>query len=327
MTAGGGLVPERAAADWLVEQRGVKLTALEIRVLLAVARGARCAPEREADRWQVGRVWYSEDAIATIVGATPRGVRKAINRLEQLGALVDCGSCPVDRSDRARRLRALGPTVIRAVGTQARVLKSRHGGNGRSPGVGGSSVPPVTAPEGTAVQHGGNGREVAEGTGVPPNVRSRTCKEKGPTTSSPRSEASPPRPEDPLPFAEVGDHPREGSALILCVEAEAIAGPAVAAAVRKGGWPARLARVWEARGFLSPKRFGVLKPAVDRLGVETVEAALRRYLAHTTHPSPSPPHFAGEINCWLSHSTGEGDTALKRSPSMQAMQAFLSGDR
>jgi hypothetical protein len=148
-------------------------------------------------------------------------------------------------------------------------------------------------------------------------------------TSSLRSEAStsPPRPEALPLFAEVGDHPREGCALIPWTEAGAIAGPAVAAAGWRGGWPTRLARIWEARGFLSPKRFGVLKPAVDRLGVEAVEAALRRYLAHTTHPSPSPAHFAGEINCWLSYGAGEGDTVLKRSPSMQAMQAFLSGDR
>jgi hypothetical protein len=99
------------------------------------------------------------------------------------------------------------------------------------------------------------------------------------------------------------------------------------ASERGGGWPARLAALWlEVRGYKSPGEFGrTCHEAIRAHGNEMIEAALRRYLAGTSHPSPSPGHFAGEVKRWLPGGQGEMDTKARRSATATALEGFLEG--
>jgi hypothetical protein len=152
-----------------------------------------------------------------------------------------------------------------------------------------------------------------------------------------RRGATTPSPVEPSPLHSTSTATPEDDGLRNAEIVRKVVGEVVregtALAVTPGtppNWPAKLAQVWKAtRGFLDVGRFGKLRPLIHDpgLGFATVEAALRRYLAETTHPSPNPQHFAGEINRWLPDGPGEAKSGAKPSAFAAAARAFLAGDR
>lgn len=212
-----------------------------------------------------GKAWPSARTLAQAAHVSDRSVRRSLGELERAGILE-----VVEVRRGGALVRRITPLTVVAGGCQegqAHPCRQRQ-------------APPDTSVSRTHTK----------------NSHKRTHPPSGAT-------ASPPRPRQASLLGSGNDSTTKGSALARVVNAEVVAtGERVG-----GGWPARLSTVWrEMKGHKSPGEFGrTCREVVREHGGEVIAEALRRYLAGTSHPSPSPGHFAGEVKRWLPGGAGE----------------------